>query len=251
MIMSFFNFNEKRVFYKTKGRGAPLIFLHGNTASSKIFENDIDFFAKSFQTVVVDFPGHGKSERIESFNENYWQYNAEAAIALCKELKLDKVNLLGSSGGALIALNAAVIEPGLFVKIIADSCPGEILTRKDIDRIIESRKAAKKNLVKDFWRNNHGDDWEKIVDMDEEMLVKLPDNYEPIKGNLSAITASILFTGSLDDLEIENIAVKMTSLAKKINNSLAALYSKGDNPFMLSESDKFRQIALNFLKGSI
>ena len=36
--MSFFSFQNKRIFFQEIGSGTPLIFLHGNTASSKMFE---------------------------------------------------------------------------------------------------------------------------------------------------------------------------------------------------------------------
>ena len=35
--MACFSYHGKSIFYEECGRGTPLIFLHGNTASSKLF----------------------------------------------------------------------------------------------------------------------------------------------------------------------------------------------------------------------
>lgn len=36
--MSYFKFENKKVYYNIFGEGQPLVLLHGNTASSKMFE---------------------------------------------------------------------------------------------------------------------------------------------------------------------------------------------------------------------
>ncbi|HEX3072222.1 MAG TPA: alpha/beta hydrolase [Ignavibacteriales bacterium] len=68
--MPYFTFAEKKVFYQVKGEGEPVLFLHGNTVSSKIFDNDAAFFSKKFTTILFDYPGCGESERIDEYPEN-------------------------------------------------------------------------------------------------------------------------------------------------------------------------------------
>lgn len=36
--MSYFIYHGKKIFYREVGEGKPVLFLHGNTASSKMFE---------------------------------------------------------------------------------------------------------------------------------------------------------------------------------------------------------------------
>lgn len=36
--MSYFTYYGKKIFYREVGEGKPVLFLHGNTASSKMFE---------------------------------------------------------------------------------------------------------------------------------------------------------------------------------------------------------------------
>lgn len=48
-------------FLPNEGRDT-LFFLHAAFADHEIFEAQIDFFSKKYQILLLDFPGHGKSE---------------------------------------------------------------------------------------------------------------------------------------------------------------------------------------------
>jgi pimeloyl-ACP methyl ester carboxylesterase len=37
--MAYFEFEDNKVFYKIIGQGEPVLFLHGNTVSSKMFNS--------------------------------------------------------------------------------------------------------------------------------------------------------------------------------------------------------------------
>ena len=65
--MSHFLYWGKRIFYQEYGQGAPMIFLHGNTASSKMFELLMPLYAESFRCILMDFLGNGRSDRVEEF----------------------------------------------------------------------------------------------------------------------------------------------------------------------------------------
>ena len=40
--MSYYVYDDKKIFYSETGSGQPLLLLHGNTASSKMFEQIAD-----------------------------------------------------------------------------------------------------------------------------------------------------------------------------------------------------------------
>ena len=50
--MPYFKYNAKNVFYEKNGSGYPTIFLHGNTASSKMFTDVIPLFLRNFQIIL-------------------------------------------------------------------------------------------------------------------------------------------------------------------------------------------------------
>lgn len=42
--MAYFIYKSKKIFYREVGEGVPVVFLHGNTASSKMFEPLLPFY---------------------------------------------------------------------------------------------------------------------------------------------------------------------------------------------------------------
>ena len=117
--MSYFNYQLKKIFYKEVGGGKPLVMLHGDTASSVMFELLLPLYQENFRVILIDFLGNGKSDRVEKFPENLWITQAEQVIALIEHLKIEKVNLLGTSGGAWVAINTALKRPDLIDRVVA------------------------------------------------------------------------------------------------------------------------------------
>ena len=51
-----------RLAYWTKGKGAPVLLLHGNSAGKEVFASQMNFLAEAgYRAVAVDLPGHGES----------------------------------------------------------------------------------------------------------------------------------------------------------------------------------------------
>lgn len=69
--MSYFIFDSKRVYYHEVGTGKPLLFLHGNTASSKMCEQIAEKYQKDYNVILIDFLGHGQSDRLSEFPADF------------------------------------------------------------------------------------------------------------------------------------------------------------------------------------
>lgn len=123
IVMSFFSFEGKKIFYETVGEGRPLVFLHGNTSSSKLFKPLLPLY-KNFQVILIDFLGYGRSDRLNKFPVELWKYEARQTIALLEHLNISDANLVGTSGGAWAAINAAFLRPELIATVTADSFHG-------------------------------------------------------------------------------------------------------------------------------
>ena len=119
--MAYFKYQNKSIFYEGYGQGEPLIFLHGNTASSKMFELLMPLYAESFRCILIDFLGNGQPDRVEKFFPDMWNDEALQTIVLIEHLQCGKVSLIGTSGGAWAAVNAALERPDLLHAIIAAS----------------------------------------------------------------------------------------------------------------------------------
>lgn len=55
--MAYFYYAGKRIFYTESGSGIPCVFLHGNTASSKMFQFILPLYEQTMGIVLLDFWG--------------------------------------------------------------------------------------------------------------------------------------------------------------------------------------------------
>ena len=173
--MSHFIFDGKRIFYEEAGRGKPLIMLHGDTASSRMFEFLLPLYQDNFRVILIDFLGNGRSDRVDRFPEDLWIRQAQQVIALIEYLGIEKVNLLGTSGGAWVAVNTALERPDLIGKVIADSFDGRTLHETFAENLLKEREYAKQdNQSRQFYEWCQGEDWGSLEDQmcREDLLVE-------------------------------------------------------------------------------
>lgn len=247
--MSYFKYKDLNIYYKVYGEGKPLVIIHGDTASSKMFMSELKFYCKNFKVILLDLVGQGKSQRVDKLPLNYWHFNSVLVIELCKYLDINSVNLLGTSGGAIVALNAALEEPGLFDKIIVDSFMGENLPYDFAKKIADDRKIAKSKLAsKLFWFLMHGSDWKSVIDQNTELIINFSKNIGNFFNyNLSNVENSVLITGSLRDDLIPDIESALKSINLRIESSKLIFFESGKHPAMFSNKKDFRNLVLNFL----
>ena len=247
--MSKFYFNNKEVYYEIIGNGPPVLLLHGNSASSKMFSSLIDLYEKQFKLILIDYPGHGQSQRIDEFPVDYWYENSKVVMELIKHLGLEKVNLIGTSGGAQVALNVALEYPEVINKVIADSFEGEKSIASFAENIEEDRRNSKDfEGARAFWQYNHGLDWEKVVDRDTQAIKR---HYKEIgcffHKELSNLKVPVLLVGSKEDEFMSNIIENIyEDLLKKIPDSSIYLFEKGGHPAILTNMDEFFKIVKDF-----
>lgn len=249
--MAIFSFENKKVYYKITGHGAPLILLHGNTVSSKMFKGIIKMYAKDFQVIVIDFPGHGKSERLKKFETDFWYYNSKVTFALIQKLKLSKISVIGTSGGALVAINLALEHPERINFLIADSFEGEYPLASFVNSIESDRNKDKKKFpAKLYWLYSHGPDWKKIVDLDTEVNLEFAKTgksffHKPI----SHLSVPTLLTGSMQDEYCDHLDNIYAELKKKNDLLKIHLFEKGFHPAMLSNKNEFFFMIKEIIKG--
>ena len=98
-----------RHFYLEKGRGTPLILLHGNGESSDYFRGQIDVFAERYHVYAPDTRGHGRTPRgVSPFTIRQF---AEDLRGFLDEHQIEKAHLLGFSDGGNIAMAFALRYP--------------------------------------------------------------------------------------------------------------------------------------------
>ena len=88
--MAYFDYNGKKIYYQELGSGTPCVFLHGNTASSKMFEFLLPLYRDDMKIILIDFLGNGTSDRLVSFPEEMWIDQGHQIVELCRNLNLGK-----------------------------------------------------------------------------------------------------------------------------------------------------------------
>lgn len=248
--MAYFNYQDKSIYYNETGEGEPLLLLHGNTASSKMFDGVINYYEKCFSVIVIDFLGHGKSDRLEHFSSDLWFDEAMQVIAFIRQSKYKKVNIIGSSGGAIVALNVALESPEFVIKVIADSFEGEKPLSEFVESIREERELSKQDPVTQaFYEYNHGNDWEEVVDNDTQALYEHNKTISRFyhKG-LEELKVPVLLTACIKDEFVPCGFFQKTygDILTKIPQSAMYLFENGGHPAMLTNPEEFNKLACDF-----
>lgn len=254
--MSYFSYCGKNIYYSDMGSGRPLLFLHGNTASSNMFGGIAAQFAVNHKVVLIDFLGHGRSDRIDRFPTDLWYDEAMQVIALLREKEFESADIIGSSGGALVAIKVALEAPELVGKVIADSFEGERALPAITGNLREQRAQSKFDPdAVIFYKAMQGDGWESIVDNDTDALVRHSQElgtffHKP----LGALKADILLTGSLEDEFVTTLSQDFFEktygdLIAKIGHGSMHLFEHGGHPAMMSNPDEFMKVSEQFLSA--
>jgi len=107
--------NGVEIYYEVSGKGRPIILLHANGMTHRIFHRLARALAETFTVYALDSRGHGKSGKVKELN---YRDMADDVIAFIHLFALKDVCLYGFSDGGIIALIAAAQEPGLIDKLI-------------------------------------------------------------------------------------------------------------------------------------
>lgn len=247
--MSYFRYNDKKVYYRIEGDGEPLILIHGNSVSSRMFAPVLKYYTGRFRVILIDLPGHGRSAALKSFPKDFWFENSNTVYELIKHLEIPEVNVIGTSGGALVALNLLLEHPDAVKALIADSFEGTEPVASYVANIHANREKDKKQLfMKLYWFRQHGFGWKRVVDNDSDAIYS---HFMEIKKffhrDLSEVKKPVLLTGSLEDEYLKDIIVDLyADLKEKIRGSRSHYFYTGGHPAMVTSGEEFAKIAKEF-----
>lgn len=250
--MSYFIYQEKKIFYSETGNGTPVIMLHGDTASSTMFEMLLPLYLDNCKVILIDFLGNGKSDRVDEFPADLWITQTQQVIALIEHLNYQKVNLIGTSGGAWVAVNTALERPDLINKVVADSFDGRTLANDFAEKLVAERNSAKNDeFAKQFYEWCQGEDWEKVVDLNTKALTecarkKLPLFVKP----LETLSVPILFLGSLEDTMCrKDLPKEYEEMNQLVSNGTIHFFKKGVHPAIVSNAELSAKIITEFISS--
>lgn len=247
--MSYFIYQSKKIFYSEQGSGKPVVFLHGDTASSKMFELLLPLYTDNFKVILIDFLGNGKSDRVEEFPVDLWQEEARQTIALLEHLQYGKVNLVGTSGGAWVAINAALERPDLVERVVADSFDGRTLAEDFAENLVKERSAAKKDeQAAGFYQWCQGEDWEEVVDKNTDALLRCAKEKRPLFCKpLEQLRNPMLLMGSKADEMVRKDFLAEYEAIAEITGVEICIFESGFHPAIASNGERAAEVIGRFL----
>ena len=114
----FESFDGTRIYYETRGKGPPLIFLYGIGASINHWHKQIRYFSSSFQTIVFDYRAHHKSDIPDNLSHLAIEDLAQDLLCLLRHLGIDEACYFGHSMGSQVLIAAYKLHPEAFDKLI-------------------------------------------------------------------------------------------------------------------------------------
>ncbi len=172
-------YQSSHIFYRTVGKGKPLLLLHGFAEDGDVWKEQIEFLQDHFYLIIPDLPGTGKSELIPDMS-------IEGMAEVIKEIittELHKFSpegaegvLAGHSMGGYIALALAEKYPQLLSSLalvhssaFADSEEKKANRLKSIEFVkkngaFEFLKAVITDLFTETWANNNQEQVDRQIE---------------------------------------------------------------------------------------
>ena len=112
---------DTTIYYERVGQGPALLFIHGMCGDARVWAGQVERLAGRFSCVTYDRRGHTRSG-LGAEPESVATHAADAA-ALIEALELARPVVVGSSGGARIAVELARTRPGLLAGAVFSEPP--------------------------------------------------------------------------------------------------------------------------------
>jgi pimeloyl-ACP methyl ester carboxylesterase len=137
------NFKEQKINYSCRGKGTPIVFLHGFCEDSSVWDDFISAF-KSNKIIRIDLPGFGSSEPMENPSVELF---SEVVKSILNHLEIRTCTLIGHSMGGYVSL--------AFAKKYASSLNGLGIFHSSPYSDSEEKKASRAKSIEFIKKNSH------------------------------------------------------------------------------------------------
>ena len=121
-------YQSSKTFYRTVGKGKPVVLIHGFAEDGDVWKNQIEFLKDHFYLIIPDLPGTGKSALINDMSiegmaeviKEILNFELQKFPLILSEAEgqgAEEVSLIGHSMGGYISLAIAEKYPALLSSI--------------------------------------------------------------------------------------------------------------------------------------
>lgn len=192
------------LYYEIKGEGSPILLLSGGPGlSSKQLSTLRDSLSQKYKCILFDQRATGQSHTspLDSTTINLKQ-SVQDISSLLKDLKLDRVTIVGHSWGAMLAVNFAIAHPSQINKlvligsgplafsdfgiqeanIVARATKSE---RESIERLQDSMSQAKSPSESAAYRKQFGKQFLRLISYDAMRIDSIFEEVSKSKTNMA------------------------------------------------------------------
>ena len=248
----------KNIYVDDKGKGFPLVLVHGYLGSSEMWCHQKSYFSNFCRVIAPALPGFGESsgaQSLDSINKM-----AKFIIEMIDEKNIDKFNLLGHSMGGMIVQEIVKIANQRVNKLIcfATGSIGEIPGR--FETIDETRNKLKKEGIeisfervpkKWFVKGDKDKNYYLCQKAVKNVTLETADNALKAMKNWSGIN-------NLKNIDSETLIVwgdkdtsynffQVDTLNKNIKKSKLVIFKDCAHNAHLEKTDEFNNLIKNFI----
>ena len=258
-----------QLYYEIKGNinKPKIVFLHGFMGSTKDWKEIVNDLCDQFCCLIVDLPGHGKSEILQD-DENYKiDSTSSSLIKLLEQLKIKKSVLVGYSMGGRVAIYIALNYPQYFTRLILDSASTGLASKKErMERRAKDKDLAQKlettifsEFIKDWYNTPLFKTLWDHPNFDKLLEIRLDNRPKELAKSLKNIGVgtqpslwekwpenqipTLLIVGEYD-IKFRNIAERMVKKNKTV--ILKVIQNSGHNTHFEAKTE-FIESIMNFL----
>jgi pimeloyl-ACP methyl ester carboxylesterase len=238
---------DAEIHYDRHGDGEPLLWLHGGLGHGA----DWTFIFKEppagFQLIAPDLRGHGRSTGAGptySFHQS-----AADMFALLDQLQIERIKMIGLSGGGITALHMAAMQPERVAALVTVSAPTAFPEQaKAIQRVYSESMLPDAERARLRERHRREGQLDTLFSQVRAMPEGGDPNFTPdILMTISAPT--LIVFGDRDPLYPISIAFELYQAIP--NASLWVVPNGGHGPVFGSHAARFVETAVSFLSGRL
>lgn len=244
----------------------PIVFIHGFPFDKTSWNNQVEFFSKSFRVIACDIRGFGQST--PGNQEASIDLYADDLIHLLDALKIQKAIVCGLSMGGYIAINAINKHPERFEALVlantqclADSTEAKIKRLETINKIKQNglNEFADGFIKKAFFEDTLTEQ-KKMVEQTKEVI--LSTSSSTVISGLKALASRSETCTLLQNIKVPTHIlsgkydvvinpIESEYLNTSIRNSTLSLIDKAGHLSNLEQPLAFNHQILNFLKERV